>query len=252
MPEYPFQVGRAYTKNDIYLVCKVPEHKQKGNWNTGYTSYNGDWFIFCNVGVPGRTGHDYENSFIGDDLHWQGKTGSSLSHDSIRSLLKPEGNIYLFYRVEDRDPFTFAGKARAKSFVNTVPVEIVWAFDESSPQRAEVLPEEIYGEDALREGATKTVTVNSYERNPLGRKICIDRFGSTCAVCNFDFKKFYGSIGEGFIHVHHLKQLSDVGEEYTLNPLTDLRPVCPNCHAMLHRRRPPYTIEELSVRIKNQ
>ena len=182
----------------------------------------------------------------------RGKTGSNLSHDSIRSLLKPERNIYLFYRVEDRDPFTFAGKAHAKSFENTVPVEIVWAFDQSSPQRAEVLPEEIYGKDALREGASKTITVNSYERNPLGRKICIDRFGSTCAVCNFDFRKFYGSIGEGYIHVHHLKQLSDVGEEYTLNPLTDLRPVCPNCHAMLHRRRPPYTIEELSGRIKNQ
>ncbi len=73
MPEYPFQVGRSYTKNDIYLVCKVPEQKQKGNWNTGYTSYNGDWFIFCNVGVPGRTGHDYENSFVGDELHWQGE-----------------------------------------------------------------------------------------------------------------------------------------------------------------------------------
>ncbi len=57
--------------------------------------------------------------------------------------------------------------------------------------------------------------------------------------------KFYGQIGEGFIHVHHLKPLSEIGQEYEVDPIEDLRPVCPNCHAMLHRKKPPYTIEQL-------
>ncbi|HEM0468253.1 TPA: HNH endonuclease [Escherichia coli] len=26
-----------------------------------------------------------------------------------------------------------------------------------------------------------------------------------------------------------------------------LLPVCPNCHAMLHRRKPPFTLEELKA-----
>ncbi|HCO7574031.1 HNH endonuclease [Escherichia fergusonii] len=26
-----------------------------------------------------------------------------------------------------------------------------------------------------------------------------------------------------------------------------LPPVCPNCHAMLHRRKPPFTLEELKA-----
>lgn len=30
-----------------------------------------------------------------------------------------------------------------------------------------------------------------------------------------------------------------------IDPISDLRPVCPNCHAMLHKKNPPYTIDEL-------
>lgn len=47
------------------------------------------------------------------------------------------------------------------------------------------------------------------------------------------------------MHVHHLKLISEVGEEYQLDPISDLRPVCPNCHAMLHRESPPVELEKL-------
>jgi 5-methylcytosine-specific restriction protein A len=40
--------------------------------------------------------------------------------------------------------------------------------------------------------------------------------------------------------------LAQVGGEYQVDPIADLRPVCPNCHAMLHSRRPtPLSIAEL-------
>ena len=42
-----------------------------------------------------------------------------------------------------------------------------------------------------------------------------------------------GREAEGYIHVHHLRGLSDVGGEYVVDPVNDLRPVCPNCHAVL-------------------
>jgi 5-methylcytosine-specific restriction enzyme A len=45
--------------------------------------------------------------------------------------------------------------------------------------------------------------------------------------------------------VHHLRPLSEIGEEYLLNPEEDLRPVCANCHSMLHRRRTALGVEEL-------
>jgi HNH endonuclease len=99
------------------------------------------------------------------------------------------------------------------------------------------------------EGGSTSVYVNRFERDSKARRICIQIFGAACAVCGFDFGSTYGEIGAGFIHVHHLTPLSTVREKHKVNPRRDLRPVCPNCHEMLHRRTPPYSIEELKVRI---
>ena len=101
-------------------------------------------------------------------------------------------------------------------------------------------------ENELWEGGKTTVVVNRYERDPKARDACIKMFGAKCSVCEFDFLRTYGKIGQGRIHVHHLRPLSEIKERYKLNPATDLRPVCPNCHEMLHVKKPePYTIEEL-------
>ena len=67
----------------------------------------------------------------------------------------------------------------------------------------------------------------------------------SCSVCNFNFGQVFGKLGEGFIHVHHLRPISEIGEEYVVDPIEDLRPVCPNCHAMIHRRSPPLSIQEI-------
>ena len=64
-------------------------------------------------------------------------------------------------------------------------------------------------------------------------------------TCGFDFSHIYGPIGTGFIHVHHIIPLSSLEDGYSVNPVEDLRPVCPNCHAILHKRKPPYRIEEI-------
>ena len=70
-------------------------------------------------------------------------------------------------------------------------------------------------------------------------------WGCACAVCGFDFGTQFGSLGEGFIHVHHLLPLAEIRQEYAVDPIEHLRPVCPNCHAMLHKRQPVMSIEEL-------
>ncbi|MDD3000951.1 MAG: HNH endonuclease [Candidatus Riflebacteria bacterium] len=95
------------------------------------------------------------------------------------------------------------------------------------------------------EGAKKRVTVNGYERNSSARKACIAFHGCKCSVCNFVFEEKYGEIGNGFIHVHHLKPISLTNTQYSLDPVNDLRPVCPNCHAMLHRKNEVLSIEQL-------
>lgn len=118
----------------------------------------------------------------------------------------------------------------------------------SDEKYADELPLEI--SEGLFEGIKRTITVNSYERNPKARQICIAYWKAICAVCSFDFEQTYGEIGKGFIHVHHLVKISDIGDEYEVDPINDLIPVCPNCHSMLHKKEPPIPINELKSIIK--
>lgn len=107
-------------------------------------------------------------------------------------------------------------------------------------------------DDKLYEGAMVKVLANKYERNQKARKECVAKKGYQCLVCGCDFEATYGEIGKGFIHVHHLVPISSIGKEYELNVERDLAPVCPNCHYMLHRKNPPYTIEELKEILHKQ
>ena len=109
-------------------------------------------------------------------------------------------------------------------------------------------PDEPRGADgqAFPEGALSRVEVNRYERDPRARKACLNHWGHRCAVCGLSFEERYGPLGQDFIHVHHLLELSKVPPGYQVDPVNDLRPVCPNCHAMMHRATgPALSIDEL-------
>lgn len=114
-----------------------------------------------------------------------------------------------------------------------------------------VLPDEVTSNTPLVEGAVTRIAVNAYERNPEARRLCIQAHGSNCCICGFNFGAVYGSHVEGYIHVHHVRPLSEVGGEYTVDPIADLRPVCPNCHAVLHRRTPVYSIDEMREMVRH-
>lgn len=106
------------------------------------------------------------------------------------------------------------------------------------------------GLSGVAEGNAKETTSIRYERSLVNRQACIAIHGTSCAVCGISMQDKYGNIGEDFIEVHHIIPLSQYQYSQTISPATDLIPVCPNCHAMLHRRRPPYTIEELKKIMK--
>jgi hypothetical protein len=110
-----------------------------------------------------------------------------------------------------------------------------------------LLPEEVNedAQDGYSEGSKMTVLVNKFERNTKAREKCIEHYSAFCSACEFDFEEVYGDVGEGFIHVHHIVPVADIGESYIVDPIRDLIPVCPNCHAMIHKRKPPYSIEEI-------
>jgi 5-methylcytosine-specific restriction protein A len=124
-----FETGGTYTRLDVYDVVGVPAERRRGNWETGYTSFEGEVFIFATIGAPGRSGHDYDNGWDGRQLRWRGKTRSRLHHPSISIMLEPTRRVNVFTRTDNRDPFTYEGLGRVVSTQDTEPVTIVWTFD---------------------------------------------------------------------------------------------------------------------------
>lgn len=113
-------------------------------------------------------------------------------------------------------------------------------------------PELAPAEGTFPEGARMTVTVSAYERSAAARAVCIERHGTSCSVCGMNFETTYGPAGKGLIHVHHLRPLAAVGTEYQVDPVADLRPVCPNCHAMIHRGEPMHSIEAVQAMLRER
>ena len=95
------------------------------------------------------------------------------------------------------------------------------------------------------EGAVSHVLVNKYERDPRNRRAAIAFHGNTCMACGFNFLETYGELGDEYIVVHHVTPVSAMGEDYVVDPEKDLVTICANCHAMVHRRNPPLSINEL-------
>jgi 5-methylcytosine-specific restriction protein A len=94
--------------------------------------------------------------------------------------------------------------------------------------------------------AVTRVEVNKYEYSPDARRVCVAHHGTSCAACGFSFEIAYGEIGKDFIPVHHLVPASQLGSAYELDPITDLVPLCANCHAMAHHGvRTPRSVAEL-------
>lgn len=139
-------------------------------------------------------------------------------------------------------PFDLRGLTTILSFVRE---ELPAWLDAYRPVQP-MLPEEVDASSAIWEGAVSRITVNAYERDPEARRLCIAHYGAKCVICPIDFGAKYGDVAEGLIHVHHLKPISEVGASYVVDPVEDLRPVCPNCHAVIHLRNdPPYSIDEV-------
>ena len=169
-------------------------------------------------------------SRLGEELAWK-PSDSDLGVSILVTFAKPENNWQWIMRPE----------------VIIALEKLGWV----NPSTI-AFPNEVEESITFVEGAVKRVSVNAYERNPVARSKCVAYYGHACAVCGTLLADLYGEIAEEYIHVHHLKQLSDIGEQYEIDPISDLRPVCPNCHAMIHRKNPPYSIEDIAKRIKQK
>lgn len=113
-------------------------------------------------------------------------------------------------------------------------------------------PEEIAAPTILFEGDARHISTKVYSRNPEARRRCIEHYGANCWICGISFGAVYGKVAEGYIQIHHLRPLSETTGEHAVVPVEDLLPVCPNCHAVLHLRKPAYSVEEVRALLQQQ
>jgi len=201
-----------------------------------YSEYTRDQLIDAAIETLSGWGR-YRRYYL-NDLMQRVATGEGLHHSAIEDIAEVMRRRLTPEELR-RLPELVADRLVTRSLKPPDPVE-PWDTP-SSP----VTTEEIPARARRVEGAASLVFVNAYERNTAAREACIRRQGIRCAVCGFDFGAVYGDLGKGFIQVHHVVPLAVVGREYVVDPDADLRPVCPNCHAMLHRHSGLLSIEEL-------
>lgn len=254
-----FNQGAIYTRKSIWNeVCPGRDYPNGGNWNTGYARQNGYLFVFANVGVPGRTGHDFPNRYIEEDgrLVWYGKPDAHSAQDTFIQIFRGDLPLHVFVRWNSHSPnFTYLGQPHIESWRDGVQVsstlstiEVVFSFDDESSEGFQVPPTD----QPKTEGKKSLAIINRYERDPKLRLEAINRHGLSCMACGFNFERVYGELGSGFIHVHHLNPLGEVGQQHNVDPVTDLAPLCPNCHSMVHRRSRAISIQELRTIIAAQ
>ena len=156
----PIIVGNEYTRKDIRKIFNIPGDRG-GNFDTGYSKYNDQYFVFATIVSPGRTGHDYANKLTGYELEWYSKNNHNLNSNAVQELVKAESNRYIFTRNNTNEPFTYQGHGIAKKLFDQKPVKIIWDFSLDHEIDQNLFPEEInLGVECLNEGAKKQVTVN--------------------------------------------------------------------------------------------
>src|SRR5690606_34557499 len=103
----------------------------------------------------------------------------------------------------------------------------------------------------MKEENTKLFLINTREILLQGECV-LNITGFRVKYASSIFFAAYGELGKDFIHVHHIVPLAEIGETYEVDPITDLIPVCPNCHAMIHRKSNFLSIDDLKSVLFNK
>jgi predicted HNH restriction endonuclease len=118
---------------------------------------------------------------------------------------------------------------------------------------------EVFDENTIiHEGVKRIIEKAVYERSQLLRDYAMSSFSNngriSCSCCNFNFSDFYGTLGNNFIEIHHVKPIFQYKNDNLIKTMQEaiqnIKPVCSNCHRMIHRSRTsPLNIDDLITKI---
>ena len=129
IPNVELPTRRQVSQSRYQGIAGLRRDAKGGPWDTGIVEHDGEFLIFANIGISGRTGDDYDNRLEDGLLHWYHKRRSRITWPSVQRLLEPMKVIHVFWRTSGRDPFEYAGQATpVRVFEETSPVEVLWSF----------------------------------------------------------------------------------------------------------------------------
>jgi len=260
-----FSTNASYSQAEVWAHYFGSEpYPGGGNWASGYVRAKDDLVIFANIGIPSCTGHHFPNEYhtVENEMIWYGKPNAHSGQQTFRDLFRGVLTPQVFARWNSKkSKFLYLGSPSIKNYEdnfkvmdNFTTIKLKLSFTKSSVSLADVGPEgvPINGNASGQEGKRLSVMVNRYERDPALRAACLAYHGSNCHICGFRFEEIYGDLGRDFCHIHHITPLSEVAGERSIDVKTDMIPLCPNCHAMIHRQVPALTPELLRAIIERK
>lgn len=128
-----FEINKTYTRKDIGEMLETST--KGGNWVTGYVTFNNELYVFVTIEGAGRTGHNYHNRFLENDLlEWHGKTNSHIGQPLIKKIINNEIKIYIFIRYNDKPQFTYIGLGKCIKYFDESPVRIYFDYEKRNLQ----------------------------------------------------------------------------------------------------------------------
>ena len=128
-----FKRGDLYSRAEVAELVGYPAEKRDGGvWMTGATEFAGSFYVFANLGVPGRTGHDYQNHWLGTDLAVSTRGNARRGQPQLERMLSGDHPVYIFWRASKHPCFTYAGEGRPSDVSDTEPPVITWSLDGGS------------------------------------------------------------------------------------------------------------------------
>ncbi|MGG7177440.1 HNH endonuclease [Clostridium paraputrificum] len=253
---------------DIGINNLNEEGRYIDSWSCSNTKriQQGDRIFLMRLGVEPKgiiaSGIAYEGFY--PDIHWDDKKKSEgrltnyidIDFDTLLNADKePILTLDKMYSINTKYRWTSQSSGITIPEEITIELEKQWSNftgkkSTENRKRKELNTEEITNPLRYNEGAVTTILVNKYERNINAREKCLEHYGYDCYACGMNMEKLYGDAGKEFIHVHHIVPLCEIKKNYSIDPINDLRPICPNCHAIIHRRKPYLTMDELKEIIK--
>lgn len=256
----PDRWGIRLATNDLMLKVGSHEVLQIGDWDLPFH------LIVDKKSVPSQLRSQSELRFSDDNASYEvpntigfyrsnpGSEACNMPFEMVRQayqeLLPSHAEVISRAARKPKHPSTRSThSAELVQFVadelgKTLPQPRYW--DAPIENHLPLIAEELPNDEQFTEGAVRQIFVNAYERDRRARKLCIKHYGARCCICGLSFEERYGTEAAGIIHVHHIIPLSEIGESYQVDPIRDLRPVCPNCHAVIHHAtKTPRAIEQV-------